>query len=211
MEIEHRGLAIDVVDASNRPARNEIRQQAEIAAAAGGPVGAEHAHGRHGELEHARRALVRESRRVRHAVVIVANRIDARAVAISGLVDAVECPRVARPDREARRAVAADAATRNILQHGLRESDIGQEFAALLLGRAQVRKAMAGKLVTGIGDPADQVGIPLGDPAEREECRAHIGFVEQARGSDRCFARPGRAWCPNRLAATWPANAETWK
>src|SRR5664279_3488372 len=38
VEIKHRGLAVDVVDAANGPARDKVRQQAKIPAAARGPV-----------------------------------------------------------------------------------------------------------------------------------------------------------------------------
>src|ERR1700682_5235431 len=97
MEIEHRRLAVDCIDASDRPPRHHVRQEPKIPSPAGRPVGAKHAHRRDGKLEHTGRAFVRESRPVRLSVMIVPDRIDTGAVAVTGFADAIECPSVPRP------------------------------------------------------------------------------------------------------------------
>ena len=179
MEIEHRRPPVDGVDASDRPLRYTIRQQPEIAAAAGRPVRIQHPDRRHRDLEHVVAHLVREARRVRRAVVIVPYRVDARAVPITGFGDAIEGPEIGRPDRKARRPVAVDLASGDVFEHRLGQADIGQESADALLVGSQVLVTVAGELVATIDQPPDQRRVALCYPAERKKGRADFGFGEQ--------------------------------
>ncbi len=114
--------------------------------------------------------------RARRAVVIVTNRVDARAVPVSGVGNALECPLVAGPDREAGRAITLDLTPRDVLQHGLGKADVGEEFPIPLIGGAAVLVPVTRKFVSVVDDAADHLGVALGDPAQREERRVHVGI-----------------------------------
>src|SRR5450759_917641 len=124
---------------------------------------------------------MRESRRVWDAIMIVADRIDARAVAIASLTDAFGGPRVGGTDRKAGRAVAFDRVPRNIFDYCFGQANVGKELVAPLLRDTLVRKTMTRKLVAGLGHASNQLGITLGDPSEREKCGLHIGFAQHRK------------------------------
>src|SRR5512143_174235 len=97
--------------------------------------------------------------------MVVANRIDARAVTVAGLGDDVERPEIRYPDRETRRAVAIDPVAADVLEDRLCKADIAQKRLARLSGRAFVGEAVACQLMSGVSDAADQRGVTLRDPA----------------------------------------------
>jgi hypothetical protein len=75
---------------------------------------------------------VREARRVGHAVVVVPDRVDARAVAVAGARQRVEGPQVACADGKARRAVALHRLTGEVFEQLLGAVDVVEEgFASL--------------------------------------------------------------------------------
>src|SRR5439155_7749713 len=117
MKIEHRGLAIDGIDTPNRPARDRVGKQPEVAAAARGKILVEHPDRCDRNLEQAGSYFVRKARRIGHAVMIVTNRIHARAVSIARFGHAVERPLVSATDREARRAIAMDSMAGDVLEN----------------------------------------------------------------------------------------------
>src|SRR5205807_10105424 len=109
---------------------------------------------------------IREARRVGHAVMIVADRVDARAVAITRFGDAVECPQVAAAYREARRAIALHLDPAEILKQELGARDVLEELGAALIGRPLVAVAVARELVARVQDAAYERLTTLGGPAE---------------------------------------------
>src|SRR5262249_2566721 len=147
--------------------------------AAGRPVAPEQARGRHRDFDQALVDAVLESRRIRCAVVIVPDRIDARAVAIAGPADALECPGRVASDREARRTVAFHFDIGDGLEADLRKLDVREERLGRLPARAPVRKAVARELVSRAYDRAHDRRVALGDPAKREERRLRTVLVEQ--------------------------------
>src|SRR5712671_3805286 len=100
---------------------------------------------------------MREARRVRHTIVVMTDRIDARAIAITGFADAFESPCVRWSHRKARRPVAVDTLAGNVLQDRLGEPDVGQKFPTLLFRRAKVRESVACQLVARVRDTPYQV------------------------------------------------------
>src|SRR5204862_4505695 len=122
--------------------------------------------------------LVGESRRIGRTIVIVSDGVDSGAVPVAGSLDAFERPFVFVPDRKARRAVAADLHTRNILEQNLRELDVGEKRFRSLRARSLMRKAMARELMAVLHDAADEPGVTLGDPSQREEGRASSIVVQ---------------------------------
>src|SRR5689334_7541470 len=111
MEVEHRGLAIAQIDTPQRPPRDGIGQQPKVSAAACRPVSARNPYSRNWYFEQARPHFMSESRRIGNTVVIVADRIEARAVTVPGVRNVVECPFIRRVDREARGPVAKHLAS----------------------------------------------------------------------------------------------------
>src|SRR6185312_8569014 len=132
----------------------------EIAAAAGRQIALEYARRRHRYLDEAGPYLVREARRIGHAVVIVPDRVDARAVAIARVADGVERPEVRGPDREARRAIALHLTAGEVLEDELGELDVGEEELGTLLGRAAMAIAVARELVTAVDDAPHHGRMP---------------------------------------------------
>src|SRR5215472_19237253 len=108
-------------------------------------------------------------------VVIVADRVQARAVAVARARDAAKGPRVGGANREAWRSVSLHGPRGHVLDHGLGQTDVGEELALFLLGRAMMREAMACELVPRLCDATNQHRIALSHPAEREERRPHFG------------------------------------
>ncbi len=88
-------------------------------------------------------------------------------------------PRIARIDREARRPVSGDRLPARILQNGAGAHEVRGEFITAKREDARVVIAMAGKFVPAIDDGAHCGGVAFGDPAQREEGRLDLGFIEQ--------------------------------
>src|SRR5262249_24854103 len=145
----------------------------------GRPVRIENAHRRDWKLEQPGLGLMREARGIGDAIVIVTYGIDARAVAVSRFGDAVDRPRILRTHREAGSSVPDYLLARNVLQHRLGQAYIGQELSSLLIGCAPMGEAVARQLMSGERDAANQGGVALPDPSEREERCADVLFREQ--------------------------------
>src|SRR3546814_20988464 len=73
--------------------------------------------------------------------------------------------------RSARRTIAGDGRAAGILQCLPRTSEIGAESRGIHRENALVIPAVARDFVARIDDPADQRGVTMRDPAEREEGR----------------------------------------
>src|SRR5690242_19692802 len=196
MKIEHGGLAVDGIDAPERPAGDSIGQESEMSAPARGPVGAEQADGRRRHFEEARSDFVREPRRIRYSIVVVANWIEARAVAIPRPGDAIEGPGIGGPDREARRPIALDHSPRHVLDYGLRQADVREELALLLFGRALMSETMARDFVTCVTDATNQCRVAFRHPAQREERRPDVGIGEHGEDSIDILLDPARLAVP---------------
>src|SRR5215469_15977602 len=110
-----------------------------------------------------------EARGIRQPVMVVANRIDARAIAVSRFCDAVDRPRTLRTHRKAWGAISNHILASDVFQHRLGQLDIRQKLSLLLFGRATVREAVARQFVPRLRDAAYQRRISFGYPAEREE------------------------------------------
>src|SRR3546814_18434749 len=92
-------------------------------------------------------------------------------------------PRGAGVDREARRTIAGDGRAAGILQCLPRTSEIGAESRGIHRENALVIPAVARDFVARIDDPADQRGVTMRDPAEREEGRLDPRLAEQLEHS----------------------------
>ena len=126
---------------------------------------------------------MREAGRIRHAVVIVMDRVDAGAVHVPCFDQTVEGPKVVLAYRETRRPVALDAHAARILEQLLGSRDIGQESRRRQVARPLVPMPMAGQFVTGIDDAPDQRRVSLGNPSQREEGGRRTAVCEQAENS----------------------------
>src|SRR5436309_12706198 len=111
--------------------------------------------------------------------MIVPDRRDARGIGIAFLGEHPVGPGRALVDREARRAIAADPLARGLFDLAAGAREILAELRLAQGEDALMVPAVAGDLVTGLGDAADQSGMARGDPAEDEEARLHPGLVEQ--------------------------------
>src|SRR5687768_12757885 len=119
MKVENRRLTIDPIDPPQEPSRHMVGHQPEVATATGGPVATQQPHRCNRHLQQIFAHAMGKARRVRHAVVVVANWIDAGTVSVAGTLDTVESPRIARSDRKTRRPIAVYALTRNVFQLAL--------------------------------------------------------------------------------------------
>src|SRR5690606_22819640 len=114
MEVEDARLPVDTIDVAQAPARKRVGQQPEVASARRRQVPSEHLQRARRNLDDARWRLPGESWRLGHAIVIVRDRVDARAVAMAGFGEHVVRPQVAAADRETGRPVAGDGRTADV-------------------------------------------------------------------------------------------------
>lgn len=141
---------------------------------------------------------MRESRCVWHAVVIVGDRKDARAVAMTDVGDDFVCPRIGAADREARRPVPGHSNPAGLLEHVSRMHEIGTELLGRLIARSLVRVSVAGELVSSVDDPSHGPRVACGDPAQREEGRVHARFVEHGKKEIDIALNSARKLVPTR-------------
>src|SRR3546814_17522451 len=129
MEIEDRGLPVFPRDAAQGPARDAVGQQAEVAAATTRQVAAAQAKRGDRHLDEGVPVARPEAEAggIRHAVVVVADRIDAGAVVVAFLGQHVERPERPAVDREARGAVALDELAAYVLENCLGPADRSEE------------------------------------------------------------------------------------
>ena len=99
VEVEDGRHLINAIDAFNHPAREAVGHQAEVAAAAGWPVSFHEAQrgGRDFDQAADRMGMARG---VGHAVVIVVDRVDAGAVAVTRFFPTFESPQIFFADRK---------------------------------------------------------------------------------------------------------------
>src|SRR4029453_17240709 len=105
----------------------------EVSAASRRPIRAQGADRGHRHLQQSRPHFMGESGGVWIAIMIVANRIETRAVAVSGFGDTIVGRLVRRANRKAGCAVSSYRPAGNILQHGLRPANVGEELSVSLL------------------------------------------------------------------------------
>src|SRR5215813_6404284 len=181
MEIEYAGLPVDLVHALETPAGHAVRQQPEVAATARRKIAVEKPHGSQRQLQQAAASfrIKRKTRRLGHAVVIVPDRIDARAVAIARFAQACERPLVFAADGEAGSPVALYLDASDVLQQLLGLLDIARELLAVLIGRPLMGVTMARQFVALIDDPPHQAGIAFRYPAQHEIRRVGVVLLEQ--------------------------------
>ena len=68
----------------------------------------------------------------------------------------------------------------NVFEYRLGETNVRQKLATLLLGRAPMREAVAGELVAGGADAANQLRVPFRDPAEGEKGRLYVRVGQES-------------------------------
>ena len=124
MKIEDRRPAVDAVDAFDCPPRHGVGRQPEVATPSSRQIATQEASGRDRNLEQPFTWAIREARRLRHAIVVMLNRIDTRAISIAGLGDSVEGPEIVAADREAGRPIAHHRDASNVLKDFARPNDV---------------------------------------------------------------------------------------
>src|SRR4030095_609073 len=105
MHVEDRRTTVDPIHALDRPAREAVRSQSQVAAPARREIANEQTSRRHRDLEQSIAYSKREARRLGHAIVIVPHRIHAGAISIASVDQAVERPQGGPDDRKAWRAI----------------------------------------------------------------------------------------------------------
>src|SRR5207248_2541659 len=101
MKLEDCRLCVAPIDPPQQPARQAVREKPEVSSAAGRQISSKHTCGRNRDLEHLGMRHVREAGSLRRTVVVMADGIDARAVSITGLRQALVGPEVVLADGEA--------------------------------------------------------------------------------------------------------------
>jgi len=163
---------------SDAPSRERIWQQTEIPATCRGPVFAKEPHGRKRDLEQFAERCIRKARRVGHAVVIVRDRINTRAIQISRLLDTRRRPTVGCTDGKARRTVALGFAAADVFKNDLRQLYVGEKRVRRLTGGPLVRISVARQFMAFGDDATDDFRIPLSDPSQREKSGLDAVLIE---------------------------------
>ena len=97
------------------------------------------------------------------------NRINAGAVLVAGLQQAIEGSLIVFADREARRPVAAHFHPGQVFQQNLGQVDIGEERVPVLVTGPLMAVTVAGQLMPILDNAPDQLRIAFGDRAQRED------------------------------------------
>src|SRR5438552_11550411 len=122
---------------------------------------------------------MRESRRIRYAVMIVAYRIDAGAISVPRLDHAIERPSLVVADGKARRAVPIDLLAGDVLQNCFGEPDVGKKRIPSLLACTLMPEAVACHFMPRDLDSPNDSGISLRNPPQSEECSVGVCVGEQ--------------------------------
>src|SRR5215472_1013857 len=107
MKVEYARLAFIAIDVAKRRDIDRVGQEAKITAAAARPVARSKPDRGHGNLHKllAGEWVKSKARRVRYPVIVMDNRIDAGAVAVTCKPDLVQGPQVVLRYGETRRAI----------------------------------------------------------------------------------------------------------
>lgn len=203
MEIEHCRLAVDLVDAAHAPMDDPGRQQAQVAAPRDGQgqLLARQGHVQRGQGEFSDAAalapdVVGETRGAGDAVVVVIDGENARIVDEAFLDEDVQGPQGLVGDGIARGAVAQDRAARDVLDGGLGQAQVLAEGVGTHVVDEFVPKPVAGHLVAGVRDLADQHGETLGHPAENEKGGLEAVLLQQVHDPAGVVLDARRVDCP---------------
>src|SRR6185437_10140343 len=181
MEIENARLTVTLIDAPQAQARHDIGEEAKISATAARHILAEDAHGGQWYLEKAVLARMKgEPRSSWNPVVVVQNRVDARAVFVALLGQDRQSPKRVLGDGETCRPIAPYGRSADILQEPLGSLDIASKRLRLVLENRNVLVAMACELVPLVNDPTDQTAMTLGNPTKREKSGLDIMLSEES-------------------------------
>jgi hypothetical protein len=159
-----------VVDALEHPTVNAVRKQTEIATAATWKISATDTDGGHRHfLNTIRPKPERKSRRVRHTIEIVADRVNAGTVGVPGFLQDVMRPQVSFIYGITRRTITTDLDAADVFQNPLGLRNVQPELLPCQMVQTRVVVPVARKFVPVRHDPPDDDGMPLGNPAEHEE------------------------------------------
>src|SRR6185312_11315747 len=145
MDVEHRRSAF-TMDAGDCLPRHGIRQKAEIAAAATGPVSSQQARRGDRYLNQGAGSVgpVGPPWGIGEGIEIPRYRIDARTICMALLLQDRPSPGRMRPYAEGGGAIAQHGLARAVLQDRLGLADIGSKFLRCLAVHTPVTKTMAG-------------------------------------------------------------------
>ncbi len=183
VNVHQRGLSLGAIHASHAPLHVEVRQEAQVPAAAEGEVAAEQGRRRDGELHQllpvALPDHVRKACGVGQTVERIANGKHTRVVAQTEVEEDVRCPERFGREGERRRTVSEHGRSRDVLEGLLRALDVGAELVGRLLVDDPMRVAVRCDLVSVVDDPPDEVGVALGIPRQDEERSGDADLVAQ--------------------------------
>ncbi len=111
--------------------------------------------------------------------------INAGAVGVALFFQHIECPGVARIDREGRCPVALHRDTADIFQQPPRIAHVGGEIGGRLFMGQAVVVAVAGQFVPVGHNAPHQSGVAFGDPSQREKRGADAGRREHVQDARR--------------------------
>src|SRR5665213_1015294 len=104
---------------------------------------------------------------------------ETRVVAVAAFEQSIESPFVAGRDGEAGCAISDNGFAAHLLQNSAGRAEVLAEFRGRGRGDLAVPPPMRGDFVAGVGDPADDLGVFVRDPAECEESAACVVSGEQ--------------------------------
>ena len=125
------------------------------------------------------------ARRIGHAIVVMLDRINAGAVAITCLGQTIKRPQIAFTNRKAGGPITLDLNATNIFQQFLGRNDVLLECRFTQVTGAFMAKAMACEFMARFHNRAHQRWIPLREPAQREKsCLRSVGIKHLENASN---------------------------
>ena len=168
MEIEDRGELIGMIYPAQHPAGEAVGHQPEIAATACRPVAIEEAQRRRRNFHKTTHGM-RVARGIRHPIVVMANRIDARTVEIARSLKTFEGPHVGMSYGETGGPVSLDFLAGQVFENQLGQVDVGKKCGFALVCGPFMTVPVACNFVPRSGYALYQRRVPFCYPAQREE------------------------------------------
>ena len=126
---------------------------------------------------------MRKARRIGHAVMIVANRVNTGTVGIPRAPQHIKRPQIGAANRKTRRTVAMHCNTGKLLQNLFRRMHVRKEFRFGQIRGSLMPVAVTGQFVSPLHNAAHQRRIAFRNPAEGKKSGFGIAAIQQCQNA----------------------------
>src|SRR3954451_2432322 len=198
MEIKNCRAAFRPVQPLQKPPGDWIRPEPEITPATRGNVPPKKTYSGDRQFKQTARAsrVIGKTRRIRHPVMVMLDRINTRTVTITRFAKHIQGPLIAVPNGKAGCAITGHDLTGDVFQNGFALDSIFAELAGFLVRNAMVTPTMTGELVAIGNDPLHHCRVALSNPSQRKKSCFYIFLTQQGEDSVNIGLYPTGYGCP---------------